>query len=219
MLRLTPVQAPNVTKPKVTPVKPDASFKITGTDYTNEVSMVVCYGSAALLYVNRRDGKPSYKSEFNKALLEKKPGTEDLHVLHICEYKVDRTADSEIVKVGKKDITDKLAVVYFDESMDSKALLKQSSIVFSKYSKTYDKKGNLACEAGTVINEGDLHFLDEHIPLKAVAAVIVALYPDQMHSFENDDEVSTDIVNRYVSLTSLDEAKQVVLDCYKEKKK
>ena len=183
--------------------------------------MTQCRGNVCIINLVR-DGKPSYKADLTKAILDAKPGTEELGVLTVSNLKKERTADSEFVVVKKTStstITDKVMIAFSE--IDTEAVTKLARAVakcYERYTKPYkDSKQKIVAAFGKIINQSE-SFLDEYISSDDVAKVVVALYQNYLTdgTFESNTEIADSIVAQYFSFTPHEEARDLVLDAYKK---
>ena len=164
----------------VTPTRP-TNLRPSGTDYTNYyVNVTQCRSNVCIVNLVR-DGKPSYKADLTKAILDAKSVTEELGVLTVSNLKKEKTEDSKFVVVKKTSsstITDKVMVAFSEA--DTEAVTKLARAVAKcqeRYTKPYkDSKQKIVAAFGKIDDQSDSGFLDEYISSDDVAKVVVALY-------------------------------------------
>lgn len=169
-----------------------------------------------------RDGKPSYKPDFNKAILEGKTGTEELGVLSVSNLKKEKKADSDYVLVNvTSKIPDRVIVAFTDKTdlVSLTDLARAYAKCYERYTKPYkDSKIKILSAPGKIDVECENNFLDEYISNADVAKVVVGLYQSYLSdgTFASDSDLAEGIVGQYFNFISYDDARALVMDIYKK---
>ena len=195
---------------KRSPVRPQG--KIKSTDLTCEVIAIKLNGSLVILDVLKADGNSAYKADVHNAIRAGKDGTQVLGALAITSHKKEPTADSEMVKVGQKKIDDKIVLCFYENISEVLRLLDEYAKLYGKYTKPYPgSKIKPKARAGKVLNSDEAHFPDEHLSNRDIADAFVALYPNALEDGSIDDG---ELLGEYFSLTTAEDARDIIVDAF-----
>ena len=214
---MKPVQTKKESPAKnISPSRPTGGVK--HRDYTNVAGATKCKGSIAIIDFHKPKGNTTYKASIKEAVLNRTGETENLDVLAVISHKKEPTLDLKDVTVGENNLPDNFFVSYLEEGEDENERLND---LLGKYAETYLKlikaftlgSPKPKARAGKVINPNNSKHADEFLYGNGVAGIVADLYPNAVADrIFDDNETATDILSKYFSLVSIDEAKELVLE-------
>lgn len=207
-------------KKRPSPQRPTGKMK--ETDYTNEVVATKFIGGVAMVDVKNASGGTGFKRDLIKALKANDKTREELGVISIVNRKATVGAtDSKPATVGTKGALDKVILMYVQEGEGEdeyiQGMLVKFATLFSKVTMPVKSGGSKPkARAGRVINPAEAMHADEVIFNNDIANVITALFEYVMTDGTfDDDDATEELLSDYFSLTSIEEAKELVMEAYR----
>ena len=131
------------------------------SDHTNNAEGSLCKGEIIVIDFKKVSGDIVYKAALKSAIVDKKPGTEELEIMGTFSHKKEPTMESELVYVGKRGACDVVFVSYLGEGNDAKKKLDSAAKNSEKYTPAFKSGGpKPKARGGKVVNLNNPHYAD-----------------------------------------------------------